>query len=43
MNEGSGAYLKFRLKERALIGGFEWRLVKFPFQRSHVNFVSAKS
>ena len=50
MNEGSGAYLKFRLKKRALIdgggggeGGGGGHLIKFPFQQSHVKFLSAKS
>ena len=48
MNEGSGAYLKFRLKGRALIdggarGGGGGHLINFPFQQSHVKFISAKS
>ena len=46
MNEGSGAYLKFRLKGRALIdrgGEGGGHLIKFPFQQSHVKFPSAKS
>ena len=47
MNEGSGAYLKFRLKGRALIDrggeGGGGHLIKFPFQQSHVKFPSAKS
>ena len=46
MNEGSGAYLKFRLKGRALIDGGArggGHLIKFPFQQSHVKFLSAKS